>query len=84
MNDTDLVMRVAFKPGTMTLETCLEVQKKATALMNAIVNDVQPGSGEFYKPTRFEWVDDGTDELILRFSVTTAAPGEPARAEEMR
>lgn len=81
MSETDLVMTVRFKPGTMTVETCLEVQKKATKLVNAIMNDVQPGSGEFYKPQRFEWIDDGKDELTIRFSLIAPSAG-PAPTEE--
>lgn len=79
MSDTDLVMTVTFKPGTMTLEKCLEIQKAATDLMNAVMNDAIPGVGEFYKPKRFAWVDDGKDELTLRFSVTPPPPGRGAR-----
>lgn len=71
----DLVMTFTFKPGTLTLEKSLKIQKTALALMNAVANDVQPGVGEFWKPEHLHWINDGKDEMTIRFSAATRSRG---------
>ena len=71
-----LTVTLTCAPGTATLERAVEFAQTVRAFVQAIADDIVPGSGASIAITRMQWVGDSIDEIVVTVTMPEEVPGD--------